>query len=107
MPTIDERVAKLEEKLRQAKAQKAQIEARQKAASAKRERADDTRRKVLLGALVMEEAQRGDAAAGAIFKKLDGFLTRPNDRALFKLREKPAKAAAEPKPEKPEKGGDL
>lgn len=74
----------------------AQLEARKKTLQArltKQERASDTRRKVLLGAFLLERL--GDAKAAArepqftddlkrwIEKELPGFLTRPNDRALF------------------------
>lgn len=74
----------------------AQLEARKKTLQArltKQERASDTRRKVLLGAFLLERL--GDAKAAArepqftddlkrwIEKELSGFLTRPNDRALF------------------------
>jgi hypothetical protein len=85
MATIEERVAKLEEKLKQAKALKAQIEARQRAIDTKKSRADDTRRKVLVGAMFLELADASEAAKNELWKKLDGFLIRPNDRALFNL----------------------
>lgn len=70
----------------------AQLDARKKALQArqgKQERADDTRRKVLLGALVLHRLEN---AADQEFPKrlgdwlrreLPGFLTRDSDKALF------------------------
>lgn len=70
----------------------AQLDARKKALQArqgKQERADDTRRKVLLGALVLHRLEN---AADHEFSKrlgdwlrreLPGFLTRDSDKALF------------------------
>lgn len=70
----------------------AQIEAQKKALQArlgKQERAHDTRRKVLLGALVLQRLQAGhDPAftqrlADWLHRELPGFLTRDADKALF------------------------
>lgn len=70
----------------------AQLDARKRALIAragKQERADDTRRKVLLGALVLHRLEN---AADQEFSKrlgewlrreLPGFLTRDSDKALF------------------------
>lgn len=70
----------------------AQLEARKKALQArlsKQERATDTRRKVLLGALVLQRLETsGDPELTRrlrdwLKRELPGFLTRANDRALF------------------------
>ena len=51
---IEARIKAQEEKLKQLKAQKQQIEARKRSATAKVTRQQDTRRKVLAGAMVLE-----------------------------------------------------
>ena len=70
----------------------AQLEAQKKTLTArltKQERARDTRRKVLLGALVLHRLEDGrDAAMSAqleswLKRDLPGFLTREADVALF------------------------
>jgi hypothetical protein len=50
-----------------------------------KKRAKDTRRKILAGAFVLDRASRDDQYNGWLVKSLDGFLTRPDDRALFGL----------------------
>ena len=74
----------------------AQLEARKKSLQArlsKQDRAADTRRKVLLGAFLLDRMEDAKAAARDpqftarlrdwLTGELPAFLTRPNDRALF------------------------
>jgi hypothetical protein len=70
----------------------AQLEARKKTLQArlsKQERADDTRRKILLGALVLDRLERSDDADFArrlrewLRRELPGFLTRDADKVLL------------------------
>ncbi|MEE3504619.1 mobilization protein [Acidiphilium acidophilum] len=70
----------------------AQLEARAKALKARmaqQDRAKDTRRKILLGALVLHRLeQSGDGEFSKrlgdwLRRELPGFLTREEDRALF------------------------
>lgn len=79
------RVKDLEDKLKQAKAHAQQAEARIKAVEAKKNRATDTRRKVLVGAFILDEMEKHEATRTNIIGRLDKFLTRPSDRALFGL----------------------
>ena len=80
---IEDKIKALEEKLKQAKAQKAKIEARKKAIEAKVQRSQDTRRKVLAGAMVFEMMERDEATRQRFMERLDKYLTRADDRALF------------------------
>ena len=80
-------------KLEQLKAQKQQIEARERAKLRGIERKNDTRRKILAGAMVVEMMQSDEDVKRKILARLDGFLTRPDDRALFDL---PATLPADP-----------
>lgn len=86
---IEDKIKALEEKLKQAKAQKAKIEARKKAIEAKVQRSQDTRRKVLAGAMVFEMMERDEATRQRFMERLDKYLTRADDRALFDLQVMP------------------
>ncbi|MEN3145671.1 mobilization protein [Ochrobactrum sp. WV_118_8] len=76
--TIEQRLAELD-------AQRATLKAR----LSKQERANDTRRKVLLGALVLHRLENPNdpdftrRLGDWLRKELPGFLTRDGDKALF------------------------
>ena len=82
---LDDRIAGLEERLRQLKARQARAEARQRALLSRRARKDDTRRKILAGALVLAKVAAGELEAKRFREWLDQALTRADDRALFEL----------------------
>ncbi|CUX57196.1 mobilization protein [Agrobacterium tumefaciens] len=76
--TIEQRLAELE-------AQRSALKAR----LSKTERNNDTRRKVLIGSLVLHHLQTSDDQEFSkqlgtwLRRELPGFLTRDNDKALF------------------------
>lgn len=85
---LDALNAKIEaqaEKLRKLKEQKAKAERRARMAQQKQERAKDTRRKILLGAMLLEKIKRGESDPDRIRNALDPFLLRNADRELFGL----------------------
>jgi hypothetical protein len=84
-PKIDERIAGLELKLKQLKARQARIDARKKALASRRARKDDTRRKILAGAILMAKVEQGHIDKATFHGWLDAALTRADDRALFGL----------------------
>ena len=63
---------------------KAQIQ-QAKAAERTLEKKRDTRRKILIGAAVMARVNAGEWPESDLRMMMDGFLTRPNERALFDL----------------------
>jgi hypothetical protein len=75
---------KLKKLLEQRKALDAKIQLEQNRENAKK-RKDDTRRKILAGAAVLDEMAKNDKLKAEIHKLLASFLTRDNDRALFGL----------------------
>jgi large subunit ribosomal protein L7/L12 len=75
---------RLEQLLKRREELNAQIQ-KIKAQEASQKRKSDTRRKILLGALVMEMMDSGELDKNKIMKRLDGFLTRDIDRSLFDL----------------------
>lgn len=89
--TIEQRLAELD-------AQRASLKAR----LSKQERANDTRRKVLLGALVLHRLENGQDEEFSrrlrdwLKRELPGFLTRDNDKALFADLLQPAADPGEP-----------
>lgn len=52
-------------------------------ASQQQKRKDDTRRKIITGALVLERAEADAAFAAELAALLNRYVTRPQDRALF------------------------
>jgi len=85
MLSIEERIAALQKKLAQEREKKARLLARRKAAEAKKSRATDTRKKILIGAAVLSKVESGAMPRERLLSLLDSALTRPADRALFDL----------------------
>ena len=59
------------------------VKQRNKESQLKRKR--DTRRKILLGALVMNLMDSGELSREKMMEELDAYLTKDIDRALFDL----------------------
>lgn len=91
---LDESIAGQRKKLEQLKARKQALEARQNTRLKGEERRRDTRRKVLLGAMLLEQMQRDENVQRNLSAQLDAFLVREQDRALFGL--SPRAVAQEP-----------
>ena len=85
MPKLDEQISTLEEKLKQLKLRHQRIEARRKAIESQRERKADTRRKILIGGVVMAKVEQKVMDDKQLRGWLDEALTRADDRALFDL----------------------
>ena len=85
MSKLNERVAALEERLKQLKAKQQQVDARKRAFESRQARKNDTRRKMLAGAIVLAKVEQGVLADTQFRKWLDEALTRADDRALFDL----------------------
>jgi hypothetical protein len=61
------------------------LEARKVQALIKGKRSNDTRRKILAGAMTLEISERDEEARQRFIKQMDKYLTRADDRALFDL----------------------
>lgn len=92
MATIEEQIKAAEGKaealklkLKQLKAKQEQQAARELTRMLKGQRAEDTRRKILIGALIMQQVEKGEVNREELMDLLDGYLTRNDDRALFAL----------------------
>ena len=86
---LDERITSLQVKLEQLKTRQARIDARQRALASRRARKDDTRRKILAGAIVLAKVEAGDLDRKTFRRWLDRALMRDDDRTLFGLPPKP------------------
>ena len=75
------KIDKLKEQRDKLNARIQAVEAREKTI----ERKHDTRRKVLVGAYGLEKAASTENGMTDLIKRLDGYLTRDADRALFSL----------------------
>ena len=82
---LDDRIQSLEDKLSQLKVRQARAEARQRTLAARRARKEDTRRKILVGAIVLEKVSQGTLNPATFRAWLETALTSPKDRELFEL----------------------
>ena len=73
---------KLDDLLKKREQLNAQIQ-KEKNKRSQQERKEDTRRKILMGALMMEMMKKGELDEKKIMKRLDGFLTKDIDCKLF------------------------
>ncbi len=104
MPKLDEQISTLQDRLQQLKLRQQRIDARKRAAAAHRERKAETRRRILVGTLIMAKAHQGEFDQNQLRAWLDGVLTRADDRALFDLPPKSGDigtSPAEPAPPEP------
>lgn len=85
MPKLDEQIATLQERLAQLKLRQERVQARKRARDAERERKAETRRKFVVGSVVLDRVKRGELDEGQLRAWLDGAVTRKEDRALFDL----------------------
>ncbi len=85
-----ERRRKLQEKQARLKAELQRLDARERQAKRKHE----TRRKILLGAMVLDRIARGVVTEKLVLADMDSFLERDQDRALFDLPPRSASTAA-------------
>ncbi len=83
----EEMSKKLDDLLKKREQLDAQIQ-QERNKQSQQKRKEDTRRKILLGALMMELMKKGELDEKKILKRLDGFLTKDIDRKLFALPEK-------------------
>lgn len=82
---LETQAAKLKERLQQIEARKRAIDARERARSSKAARTADTRRKILLGAMLLDAMTTDEALRADLTRRLGQYLTRARDRSLFNL----------------------
>jgi hypothetical protein len=85
MPKLDDQIATLQTRLQQLKLRQQRVDARKRAIAADRDRKTETRRRILVGAVILEKMRRGEMEPRTVTAWLDQTLTRADDRALFEL----------------------
>ena len=85
MPKLDDQISTLQERLNQLKLRQQRLDARKRAIEAQRERKAETRRKILVGGVVLEKLRKGEIDGEQFRRWLNDALTRADDRALFDL----------------------
>ncbi len=79
--SLDDQIKALEDRRRKIDSQIARLHAAGRAEARKR----DTRRKILAGAVVLNQADENEAARARLWKLLDQALVKDRDRELFNL----------------------
>lgn len=82
--SLEQQIAKQEERLKQLKAQKQAVLAREKKKQSEQQRKEDTRRKILLGSMLLKKME-DDTEKTEILADLNEYLTEDRDRNLFNL----------------------
>jgi hypothetical protein len=91
---LSDRIATMEDRLRELKTRQQRMEARKRTLLSQRERRDDTRRKILIGAWVLTQVERGEMSRDSLRAALSQFLIRLDDRQLFGLPDRSATGAS-------------
>lgn len=86
--TLEQKIEQQEQKLKQLKAQKQAIEARERTKQKEQERKDDTRRKILLGSFLKQQMDCDPSYSKEILDELNDYLSEERDRNLFDLPKK-------------------
>ncbi|KQD00003.1 hypothetical protein [Acinetobacter soli] len=82
--TLEQKIEQQEQKLKQLKAQKQAIEAKEKKKLSEQQRKDDTRRKILLGSYLLKKMEN-EITKEKILADLNEYLTEDRDKQLFGL----------------------
>lgn len=83
---LEERLLLAEKRLAELRALKAKQNAKLKATEGKEKRRLDNKKKILLGAYLLDRIERDPSSLARVLQGLDGFLVRPADRAIFDLK---------------------
>ncbi len=83
MSNLDEKIKTHEERLKQLKAQKQAVLAREKKKQSEQQRKEDTRRKILLGSYLLKKMENETVNKEKILADLNDYLTEDRDRKLF------------------------
>ena len=85
---LEQQIAKQNERLQQLKAQKMAILSREKKQQKEQSRKDEMRRKILIGACMLNLTKDDAIAHEKLLARLDVYLTEDRDRVLFGFKNK-------------------
>jgi hypothetical protein len=80
---LEQRRLEIERKAKEEKAQIAKAKRREQGMIQKQKRKDETRKKILVGSMYLDAMASDPAKLERLHERLDTFLTRDSDRALF------------------------
>jgi len=83
MSRLEDRIAATEQRLKALKARHIRAATKQRARDARQKRRDDVRRRVLVGAVVLELVERGEIEISQLAGWMKGRLEHEEDRKLF------------------------
>ena len=89
MAKLDEQISTPQERLAQLKLRQQRADMRRRARQAQRERKAETRRKFVVGGVILDKVRSGEFDQTRLRDWLDGALSREEDRALFDLPPRP------------------
>lgn len=84
--TLKNRIQSIEERLKQLKMRERQLQQRLKTIESQKSRRDETRKKIIVGAITLQEMGSDPSLKAVFLQKLDAMLKKPSDRKLFNLR---------------------
>ena len=82
---LTDSIASLEERIKALKNRRAKRDARRRFRTKQRTRKEETRRKILVGAIVLAKVEQQVFDGSTLLNWLDAALTQPADRELFEL----------------------
>lgn len=85
MTVLQKKIDAAEARLKALKEQDRARKQRERQRVAAQNRKDDTRRKILIGAMYFERMKKDDEFKEQMLKRLDKYLTTERDRKLFQL----------------------
>lgn len=83
MDKLEDRISTLEARLKQLKARQSAAEARKRTVAQRRQRREDVRRNILVGAIVLEKVASGELEKETLWRWLQAGVRREEDRKLF------------------------
>jgi transposase len=94
MRPLEQRIAALEEQLKQQKAKAQKIAAAIQAKESGKARKLENRKRMLIGAMFLAQMNKNEDTKKSILAKLDGFLTKESERSVFGLIPKQSQSPA-------------
>lgn len=82
---LKNRIQSMEERLKKLRIQERQLDQRLKTIESQKTRREETRKKIIAGAIMLHEMNTDPSLKAIFLQKLDTMLTKPSDRKLFNL----------------------
>lgn len=83
--SIRAKIESIEERLKQLRTQERELSNRLKTIDSQKMRKDETRKKIIVGAITLAEMEKDLSLRNIFIEKLHSILVKPSDRALFNL----------------------